>query len=430
MVRGLLGSGRVQSTCCHPPPMTGLPRPVLAATVLSVGTEITTGTIRDTNAGELARALTDLGVRVVGLAALPDDQDVLEGAIRDALDDGDAVVTTGGLGPTPDDLTREAIAAVTGESPEVDPEVEAWLRSLWARRGLPYPASNQKQAWRIPSATILPNGNGTAPGWWVDLPDGRLVVALPGPPREMRPMWSERVVPRLRDRGVGRERVVRTLRLIGIGESQLADELGDLLRADHPVVATYARADAVDIRITAAGDAAAGDERARHAAEAAADRAEAIVMARVGDHVWGRGDDTWPIVVGAALERLDRRLAVVEIGTGGRLAALLADTPGLLESRSLAPQARAALELGQGAVGPGGLDRLVADVAAETGAEWVLGLAALAQAGDTDVRVLLAADGALRVEQQVAPVTGATAAGRATLIAIAHLHRALTDALR
>lgn len=410
--------------------MTGRPRPVLAATVLSVGTEITTGTIRDTNAGELARALTDLGVRVVRLAALPDDQDVLAGAIRTALDGGDAVVTTGGLGPTPDDLTREAISRIAGETPEVDPDVEAWLRSLWARRGLPYPASNQKQAWRIPSATILPNGNGTAPGWWVDLPDGRLVVALPGPPREMRPMWSAHVVPRLRERGVGRERVVRTLRLIGIGESQLADELGDLLRGTDPVVATYARADAVDVRITAGSDASVGDETGRSAAEAAADRAEAVVMARVGDHVWGRGDDTWPVVVGAALERLGRRLALVEIGTGGRLAALLADTPGLLESRSLAPQARAALELEPAGAGPGGLDRLVEDVALETGAEWVLGLAALPRGQDTDVRVLLAADGALRTEQQVAPVSGATAAGRATLIAIAHLHRALADALR
>jgi nicotinamide-nucleotide amidase len=410
--------------------MSGRPRPVLSATILSVGTEITTGTIRDTNAGELARALTDLGIRVVRLAALPDDLGVVTDALRAALDDGDAVVTTGGLGPTPDDLTREAIAGIAGEAPEVDPDVEAWLRSLWARRGLRYPESNQKQAWRIPSATILPNGNGTAPGWWVDLPDGGLIVALPGPPREMRPMWSERVVPRLRERGVGRERVVRTLRLIGIGESQLADELGALLRGTDPVVATYARADAVDIRITAVSDAPAGDASARRAADAAADRAEAAVMARVGDHVWGRDDATWPAVVGAALERLDRRLALVEIGTGGRLAALLADTPGLLESRSMATQARAALELDPSGTGPDGLDRLVADVAAETGAEWVLGLAVLPRGQDTEVRVLLAADGALRAERQVAPVTGTTAAGRATLIAIAHLHRALADALR
>lgn len=402
-------------------------RPVQAAAILSVGTEITTGTIRDTNAGEVARALTDLGVRITGLAALPDDLEALAAALRAALRDADLVVTTGGLGPTPDDLTREAIAMVAGETPTVDPEIEAWLRSLWARRGLPYPSSNQKQAWRIPSATVLPNGNGTAPGWWVELPEGRIVVAMPGPPREMRPMWVERVLPLLRDRGLGRPRVVRTLRLIGIGESQLADELADLLRSPDPVVATYARADAVDVRITALGGSASGADEARRAAETAADQVEAELLSRLGDHVWGRDDDTWPAIVGAALARLERRLAVVEIGTGGRLASLLADTPGLLEARSLASTARAAEGIGAGSTA---LEGLVGDVAAETGAEWVLGVAAIATGPDTEVTVLLAADGARRVERQVAPISGATAAGRASLIGIAHLHGALRDALR
>ncbi len=172
-------------------------RRLLTAELLSIGSELTVGETRDTNAGELARSLTGMGVRVTRLTALPDDLDQVTDAFTTGLGRADLVVSTGGLGPTPDDLTREAIAAACGETPEVDAGLEAWLRDLWARRGMPFPELNLKQAWLIPSATALPNPNGTAPGWFVDRPDGRVVVALPGPPREMRPMWADHVVPRL-----------------------------------------------------------------------------------------------------------------------------------------------------------------------------------------------------------------------------------------
>ena len=125
----------------------------------------------------------------------------------------DLVVSTGGLGPTPDDLTREAIAGLVGETPAVDDRLEAWLREMWFRRGMPFPEINLKQAWLIPSASAIPNMNGTAPGWWLERSDGGLIVALPGPPREMRPMWADGVMPRLRERGLGVERATRTLRL-------------------------------------------------------------------------------------------------------------------------------------------------------------------------------------------------------------------------
>ena len=224
------------------------------AELLSIGTELTTGETRDTNAGELARSLTEAGLEIGRLTALPDRLEVVQGAFRAALERADLVVSTGGLGPTPDDLTREAIAAVCGETPVVDAALETWLRGLWARRGIPFPAINLKQAWLIPSARAIANPNGTAPGWWVDRPDGRVIVALPGPPREMRPMWHDEVLPDLRRRGLGTDRVVRTLRLTGIGESVVADRLGEtLLRRANPEVATYARADAVDVRMSAVG---------------------------------------------------------------------------------------------------------------------------------------------------------------------------------
>jgi molybdenum cofactor synthesis domain-containing protein len=237
-------------------------RTLRTAALLAVGSELTTGETRDTNGGELARALAGSGVGAHRILALPDDLASVTAAFREALSSVDLVVATGGLGPTPDDLTREALAAAVGEVPVVDPKLEAWLRDLFARRGIPLLDVNLKQAWRIPSSTAIPNPNGTAPGWWVDRPDGRVAVLLPGPPREMRAMWSDWVLPRLRGRRLGDGRVVRTLRTYGIGESHVAELLGDaMLRRANPVVATYARADWLDVRVTAVDEPAAdGDE--------------------------------------------------------------------------------------------------------------------------------------------------------------------------
>jgi nicotinamide-nucleotide amidase len=158
-------------------------RRLLTAELLSIGSELMVGETRDTNSGEIARSLSEAGVTVTRITALPDRLEVVTAAFADALRRSDLVVSTGGLGPTPDDLTRESIAGVVGETPIVDGALEAWLRELWARREMPFPELNLKQAWLIPSAQALSNPNGTAPGWFVSRPDGRIVVALPGPPR-------------------------------------------------------------------------------------------------------------------------------------------------------------------------------------------------------------------------------------------------------
>src|SRR3954451_10363741 len=261
-------------------------RSVLTAEILSIGTELTVGETRDTNAGELAGRLTAAGVRVRRITALPDDLGAVTDAFAAGLARSDLIVSTGGLGPTPDDLTREAIAAACGETVAVDPDLEAWLRELWRRRDMPFPELNLKQAWRIPSCQPLPNPNGTAPGWFVDRPDG-VIVALPGPPREMRPMWSDEVMPRLRERGLGTEVASRTYRLSGIGESQVAEMLGEsLLRATNPIVATYARVEAVDVRISAVPDAG-------RTAEDLVEEASTAVLDHVGAYVWAVGDTSW-----------------------------------------------------------------------------------------------------------------------------------------
>lgn len=382
---------------------------ILRAELLAVGSELTVGETRDTNSAELARALTIEGVEVGRVQALPDTLDVVRDAFAAALDRAELVVSTGGLGPTPDDLTREAVAAVCGEVPEVDPELEAWLRGLWARRDMAFPEINLKQAWRIPSATPLPNPNGTAPGWWVDRPDGRVVVTLPGPPREMRPMWQDAVLPRLRARGLGRETSVVTLRLAGIGESQVADLLGeDLLRAANPTIATYARADAVDVRIAAV----AADGRT--AAEIAG-AAERRVLEVLGEHVWGRADTTWPAAIGERLAALDWTLASTETGTGGSFALLLGDVPWrrFAEIRTDASDAPDAPDAPAERALEGHAER----VRSEAGADVGVAILARPRGDDTAVEIAVATRDRTHRERRLAFLGGASGRTRAALVA-------------
>ena len=317
---------------------------IATAEILSIGSEITTGETRDTNAGDLARDLSARGVTVSRIVALPDRRAPVEAALREALLRADLVVTTGGLGPTPDDLTRESIAAVLGEEPVVDAALAAHLRDLFERRGLPMPDLNLKQAWLIPSAQALPNPHGSAPGWWVEVhpPDGRasgavsrgptrIIVALPGPPSEMWPMWTNEALPRLEARGLGEGRVVRVVRLTAMGESQIVATLGeDLFRRGNPEVATYARSDAVDIRISAV------DDDGRLAAELV-EEVERHIAEILGPQIFASRDEDWPAALGRMLA--GRRIATIEAGTGGRLVTLLGGAPWLAHAEVI-PTAR------------------------------------------------------------------------------------------
>lgn len=386
-------------------------RTIERAEILSIGSELTVGETRDTNAGELAGALTAAGVEVLRMTALQDDLPAVRDALLTALRQADLVVSTGGLGPTPDDLTRESIAAAIGETPVVDPALEAWLRELFARRGVPFPATNVKQAWLTPSTTAVPNPNGTAPGWWVDRPDGRLVVALPGPPREMRPMWRDWIQPRLASRGLGRRTASLTLRTTGLGESLIAERLGPLLHRDaNPTVATYARADAVDVRISAFATADSD-------AESLVAAAEADVLARIGDHVWGRGDASWAVAIEAGLARRGWHLASVEIGTRGSVAALLAE--GLGERLV---SAEVLIEPPRSPAARFNLEALATTVRAETGADAVLAVQASTRGDDMAASVAIVDPAGSHAERRLVFLDGALGRSRAALLAVAVLH--------
>jgi nicotinamide-nucleotide amidase len=390
-------------------------RRIVTAEVLSVGSELTTGETRDTNAGDLARDLTAAGVVVAGLSALPDDLARVHDAIVAALQRVDLVVMTGGLGPTPDDLTREAIAAAVGETVSVDPLLEAWLVELFARRSVPFVDANRKQAWLLPSATSVPNDRGTAPGWWVDRPDGRVIVALPGPPREMRPMWDGWVEPRLIERGLGRPAVTVTLRTSGIGESLIADRLGELLARDaEPLVATYARADAVDVRISA-------HERDGWDAGAAVAATEAAILERLGDHVWARGATTLAEAIAAALDARDWRLAIVEIATRGTLTALLGEALGPRLAFAETLPARPADRDGRRA----DLPHLAARVREVGGADVGLAIEARSRKGDTAVSVALIDPIGAHRERRVAFLAGDLGRSRAAIAGATILLRRL-----
>jgi nicotinamide-nucleotide amidase len=297
---------------------------------------------------------------------------------------------------------------------------------------MPFPEMNLKQAWLIPSAIALPNDNGTAPGWWVDHPDGKVIVALPGPPREMRPIWADSVLPRLRERGAGQDTAHRTFRLAGIGESQLADLLGEeLLRATNPIVATYARADAVDVRVSAIGDGATS-------AAALVEIASKHVLGIIGQYVWAEGATTWPDAIGEALEARGWSLASVEVGTGGSLAALLGDRPWLVFTESLlpnAPGATAHADAGDDGTDPGisegpeapestamaGLEALARRAMAVGGGSVGVGVRGRPHGDDTAVSVVVVRPDGVHRERRLVFLGGANGRARSALTAAAIL---------
>ncbi|MEO7000676.1 MAG: competence/damage-inducible protein A [Ktedonobacterales bacterium] len=291
----------------------------MRAEILSIGTELLLGHIADTNAAYLAQQLTTLGIDLYYVSQVGDNLERLSETLRRARDRCDLVVMTGGLGPTEDDISREAIAAVLGETPTVDPHLEADLRAFFTERGIVMPERNVKQAWVIPSVMPLDNPVGTAPGWWAER-DGKVVVAMPGVPSEMTRMWEHEVVPRLEGLA-GAAFFTRILRVAGMGESTVEERLGDLIHSGNPTVATYAKRDGVDVRITAK---AASDDAAQAQVAAMEERARTVL----GQHVFGVDHETPQSVVHQLLFDRGLTLATMESCTGGLLASLITDVPG------------------------------------------------------------------------------------------------------
>jgi len=293
---------------------------LMRAELVSIGTELLLGEILDTNAQYLAGRLPALGIDLYYASTVGDNLERLTEVLGRAWGRSELVITTGGLGPTEDDLTREAIAQVLGEELSVDRELEEQLRSFFERRGVSMPERNLKQVMLVPSARALPNPRGTAPGWWVER-DGRVIVAMPGPPSEMQPMWEEEVAPELERRHPGAVLVSRTLKTVGIGEGHIDELVSPLLKSTNPTIGVYARADGVQLRIAAK---AATREEARRLIEPVEEEMRGIL----GEAIWGADDDTLEGVAGALLRKYGLTLATMESCTGGLLAHTITNVSG------------------------------------------------------------------------------------------------------
>ncbi|MHB1223279.1 MAG: CinA family nicotinamide mononucleotide deamidase-related protein, partial [Gemmatimonadaceae bacterium] len=268
----------------------------------------------------LARELSEIGVAVTRRATVGDDVAAIVETLRDALDRTGAVITTGGLGPTSDDRTRQAVAELFGRRLLADDAVADRLRAWWSGRGLPgeLPATNLVQALVPEGARVLENRHGTAPGLWMEDDGGLWVAVLPGVPREMRGLLADELLPLLRTRASGSPAIVvrsRTIRTTGIAESILAERLATLSRevlaAD---LAFIPSAYGVDLRLTVGGLPAG-------AADALLDRAAALARAAAGSHVYGEGETDLATTVLEACRARGWRLAIAESCTGGMLGA-------------------------------------------------------------------------------------------------------------
>ena len=291
----------------------------MKAGIVSIGTELLLGEVVDTNASYIASQLPLLGLDLQAVIVVSDRIQSLVEAFAQAWQRFDIVFATGGLGPTQDDLTREAIAQVLGEQMTVSPGLEKDLRALFSAMGRDMPPTNIKQATLIPSAQSIPNPRGTAPGWWVEK-DGKIMVAMPGPPVEMQRMWEVEVMPRLRAKVRHKAVLLRTLKCIG-SEADVGEKASPVFAMCNPVLGVYAKPDGIHLRLIA---------RAVDDAKAAGLIAEAEGKLRnaLSNQIWGTDYDTLESVVGALLTRRQLTMATMESCTGGLLASTITDVPG------------------------------------------------------------------------------------------------------
>ena len=293
--------------------------------LITIGDELLLGFTVDSNAAYIARELAAIGVSIVRRATVGDSAVDIVSAVRDALDRTGAVITTGGLGPTADDLTRPAIAELFGR--DLVPDESRWeaLRALWKERGRgEIPLTNRAQIMIPQGATVLENRHGTAPGIWLEDARGRWCAMLPGVPREMRGMLADELLPRVRARMGGASRVVRsrTLRTTGIAESHLAELLGPVASGmDGLSLAYLPGPEGVDLRLTAR-------DRSADDADASLASAVADLRTRVTRYAYGEDRQDLAAIVLGLCEARSLHIAVAESCTGGLLGARLTTVPG------------------------------------------------------------------------------------------------------
>lgn len=290
----------------------------MIAEILSVGTELLLGHTINTDTAIVARELSTIGVNVLYCATVGDNPGRLEEAVHAALSRSDILITTGGLGPTGDDLTKETVAAAAGKKLVLHEEclhrIEEYFKGrLWGE-------SQKKQAWLPEGCKVLPNDVGTAPGCIFETDGGKIVVMLPGPPSELTPMLTRYAIPAL----AGKEQAVivsQNIHVFGIGEGSVAELIDDLMQGANPTVATYAKENEMFIRVTAR---AATEEEARQMMAPLSHE----IQKRIGSYVYAVDCESLEEVAVRELLQAGKTLATAESCTGGLLAKRITDISG------------------------------------------------------------------------------------------------------
>ncbi len=292
--------------------------------IVAVGTELLLGQITDTHSATMARILAECGIGCRHRQTVGDNLERIVEVLRQALSRADVVVCIGGLGPTADDLTRDAIALALDDTLETVPEVEDRLRAFFRLRGVAWVESNARQAQKPTCAELIPNPNGTAPGL-VARKGGKTVFALPGPRGEFDPMAYDSVKPMLETLGGGVVIHSRVLRITGVGESAVEERIKHLMESENPTVAPYAQPSEVHLRLTARASSLSE-------AEAVLDPVEAAIRAELGSAVYGLNKTTLEEAVLSLLISRGETVSTAESMTGGGLGSRLTMVPGASEA--------------------------------------------------------------------------------------------------
>lgn len=295
--------------------------------LLAVGTELLLGQLVDTNTAEIARSLAQAGVDVFAAHSVGDNRERIAAAVRRALERADGVITTGGLGPTIDDLTKEAVCDALGCGVERDDRVLAYIREMFARLGREMRENNAKQADIPAGAQVLWNERGSAPGFIAQRPDGKFVASMPGVPDEMRAMLEDGLLPWLRERFALTASIhTRVLHTINIAESEIDHRIADLFRTlENPKIAVLAHGGRCDVKIMAK----AGNEEIARAIIAPV---EYEMERRLAGHVYGVDDQTLAGAILALLAHTEQTISTAESCTGGHLASAITAVPGSSKS--------------------------------------------------------------------------------------------------
>jgi nicotinamide-nucleotide amidase len=286
---------------------------------MGIGTELLMGELTDTNSSWIAGRLPALGIELQWVSIIGDDLPKLTEAFKRGMERSDIIFTTGGLGPTQDDLTREAIAAAFNEIPTIQQEVVEDLERYFAARGGPMPQHNIKQANLIPSARFIPNRNGTAPGWWTER-DGKIIICMPGPPNENQSMWEEQVRPQLAELIEDEVTITRNIKTMGMSEGAVDEVISEFFGVENPYLGIYSKADGIHLRVIARA-------RDSQTAQGLIVPVEQAIHDRLGEYIWGYDDDTPSQSAGRSLIEKGLSVAVIEMCTGGALTNSITDVP-------------------------------------------------------------------------------------------------------